>query len=500
LEFSFSFDTLPMATAPDQPLFFAKVVSVLFSQIDFTDPMNRQSEILTSGQGFYDASFQSIPGLGDHIHILRTLGQGTLFHRLGDTVPNGAPGYAQPIWADGIDVFGDLAAFRGVYLDGAVMHVPEPGEESVAWMPDAHQAGAAAIADGRLFVGRLYSPSRHSADGETRGYDISNGLDAIPPLGVWEPTSQYAGRMSVQVRGDHLFVGSASGFDVLPSDAPGEPIARLDEGIGHFVLFDYDQLPGSAVSGLHAFGSGVGDTALPILDLSDPAAPTEISSMTLDGIRNIAVHASVAEPARLTAYLAQGTPGALCAVDVTNPLATAVIGSTELSGQLYANTPNPMSVGGDLLAVGLAGQGVNPPGGVDIFRLHPGAIPEHLATIATSTNPAGLSISGTTLAAAVGSRLLTWDITDPTAPRETGRLPLPGTATHLTREGDLAVVSETLAGLELYRMESFDLVELLLDHLLGKPLPDGLSLSALDVNGDGLVDSADLTALLAPAS
>lgn len=124
--------------------------------------------------------------------------------------------------------------------------------------------------------------------------------------------------------------------------------------------------------------------------------------------------------------------------DPTHPVQAGTVLTSSTNGVLVAT--------GDLLLVGLGWGGTYPSSvGIDIIDVSTPSSPVDLATLVTPDTILGFAVDGTTVVLVDdGDRLITYDISSPAAPVETGSFGLPAQPVGVALLGNHAFVADGL--------------------------------------------------------
>ncbi len=190
-----------------------------------------------------------------------------------------------------------------------------------------------------------------------------------------------------------------------------------------------------AVSGRYAYvatdgGAGFGPGSLRVIDISNPAAPVEQGfSITPGSARGVAVAGSYA-------YVAEGYSG-LRVISVVNPAAPAEIGAYDTAGYAY-----------DVAVLGSYAYIADSGAGLSIFDVGNPAVPALVASYDTPGTARGIAVDGNIAYVADGTaglRLI--DVMNPAAPLEVGASSAPADARGIVVSGPYAYVVDQAGAL-----------------------------------------------------
>ncbi len=168
------------------------------------------------------------------------------------------------------------------------------------------------------------------------------------------------------------------------------------------------------------------DTALRVVDVSDPAAPSVVGTLSAGSSGKMTVSGSYA-------YIPNNTTSTLVVVDITNPASPTAVGSLSL-GALVSE----MVVNGRYLYVG-AGTDLK------IVDIANPSSPTLLTTIAAGGTVTSVTFDGRYLYAGAGTNLLIIDSSDPGASSIVGSLSVLGTPYKILAKGKYVYLSENVA-------------------------------------------------------
>jgi hypothetical protein len=208
---------------------------------------------------------------------------------------------------------------------------------TLEWQGDAASVFAAG--------GKAYHTTAGSGEGEFKIFDISDRAQpsSLVELASPHPTFALAGARDVFVTGStaYLTAGNDSALNIMDVSNPASPqlLALLRDGVGGF-----NRLAGAwsvFVSGNTAYVTAACDDALTIIDVSNPSEPVKLAEIVdeVGGFTNLAGARDV-YVVGTTAYVTAATDHALTILDVSNPAAPVLLteivdesgGFTKLAG------------------------------------------------------------------------------------------------------------------------------------------------------------------------
>ncbi|MEP0545365.1 MAG: hypothetical protein ABJF88_00375, partial [Rhodothermales bacterium] len=337
---------------------------------------------------------------------------------------------------------------------------PETGEAIIApeTAPHALLNDGAAAGTFRSRSGDDLTLIKHLAAGETRGIAVvgdvlyrSNGgyfealdvSDPAAPVLLSRILAEQSVVQDVQIAGDLAYVVSSrsnfpagAGLRIVDISDPAD-LTVVGEALGQTAF-------GVAVSGDYAY-VGASTAGLSVYDVSDPAAPTRVTTLPVSGASVLKVAVS-----GTTAYISGGNAG-FRTVDVTNPESPSVLGSFTTTGfatnVAYADgIAYVLSNGFGLTALDVT----NP------------AAPTQVGTFGiASSQVRGIQLDGTMAFVASEAGLVVLDITDPTAIDEIGSVPFSNTGSgqSVVRAGDTAYVGNRFDGVRVIDVTSLSAPE-----------------------------------------
>jgi hypothetical protein len=242
----------------------------------------------------------------------------------------------------------------------------------------------------------------------------------------WQVVGQIGGpTQAVAVQGNYAYVGVGLRLVVLNVTDP----VTLTE-VGTTAPFPYF-VEDIAISGTRAYVAA-GGAGLRVVDVSDPANPTEIGAWDSPGYaEGVAVSGK-------TVYLADG-PYGLRAVDVSEPTNPIPLGAA-----FDMNYAFEVAVSGDYAYVAAAGAGLL------IADVSDPAHPAEVGTLDTPGYAYGVAVAGTVACIADGWAGLRFvDIADPQVPAEIGLYQTPGWVLSLAISGTMAFTADTVGGMQI---------------------------------------------------
>ena len=282
-----------------------------------------------------------------------------------------------------------------------------------------------------------------------------------------ELVGQIGGSTSaIAVQGDYAYIGVGPRLVVLDISNPANPTM-----VGRTEVLP-DVMIGVAVAGNYAYVADY-DAGLRIINVSDPAAPTEAGFYDTPGsARGVAVAGNYA-------YIADGG-GGLRIINVSNPVAPTEAGFYDTPGSAWdvamagnyayvadydaglriinvSNPAAPTEAGfydtpgsaWDVTVVGNYAYVADGGGGLRIINVSDPAAPTEAGFYDTLGVAEGVAVAGNYAYVADRYSLRIINVTDPTAPTEAGFYDTPGSAWDVAVAGNYAYVADGYGGLRI---------------------------------------------------
>ncbi len=232
--------------------------------------------------------------------------------------------------------------------------------------------------------------------------------------------------VSVATTGSWAWVAQwTHGLAGVDGSTPAQPAVRT-------------QIPGAGESHVVSFlgdRAVVGDWSgvrMRVLDLQNPAAPTELGSVEVNGNPNDVAVASG------RAVVALGW-GPVAVVDLSDPAHPTTLGTVDTPGN-----PQSVAVSGDYAFV------ADLDGGLRVIDVSSPAQPGEVGSAATDDRASGVAVAAGYAFVADGSAgLLVFDVSVPSSPTRVATLELPGIALDVVVDGGYAVVAAYYSGVHV---------------------------------------------------